>query len=156
MDVKAMARSKRSHTKHHQPRKPHRPTTQATPPSSSASKDPNVVKGEGEKKRSNLGSSLPSNWDRYHDSDEDEGLSGLDSASPTTSDLVKPKSKGADFGFLISQAKSQSPANFSDCFDGVLPGTFPLFHFSIRNLKLTLEFQFAIQLLNLVNLGRNF
>ncbi|KAL8138179.1 hypothetical protein V2J09_004180 [Rumex salicifolius] len=128
MDVKAMARSKRSHTIHHQPRKPHRPATQSTASSSSSSKDPKVLNKEGEKKRSNLGNSLPSNLDRYYDSDEEEGLFGSDSESAggpisdaAKTDVVKPKSKGADFGFLISEALSQSPANFTESFDSVLP-----------------------------------
>ncbi|GAB2274762.1 hypothetical protein Dimus_009535 [Dionaea muscipula] len=145
MDAKAMAKSKRSHTKQHQPKKPHhRPKTLSTPNSSSSSStsstDPKMVKVEAREKKRPTQSSLPSNWDRYDEvPDEREGgggggLFGSDSEDPslsrpssskTETDVVKPRSKGADYGYLVSEAKSRLLLpNRSPNFDDSLPDAF--------------------------------
>ncbi|KAJ6683346.1 hypothetical protein OIU85_007070 [Salix viminalis] len=68
-------------------------------------------------------SKLPSNWDRYEDDDEGEfgvnleNPSGDKSKKPSSKDygdgLALPKSKGADFKYLLDEAKSK-PHNDDD------------------------------------------
>lgn len=138
MDIKAMAKSKRSHTRHHQPRKLPHPSKTPAPSSSSASADsvdPKLAKKEGERKRAVQPPSLPSNWDRYEDEGSDDGQqvaelwidsgSGepsrlTDSKAKAVPDEVKPKSKGANFGELITQAK-ESRSSYAPSFHDTLP-----------------------------------
>ncbi|KAJ8439695.1 hypothetical protein Cgig2_010192 [Carnegiea gigantea] len=139
MDIKAMAKSKRSHTRRHQPRKqPHPSKTPAPSSSSSASADsvdPKLAKKEGERKRAVQPLSLPSNWDQYEDEGSDDGQqvaelsidsgSGepsrlTDSKAKAVPDEVKPKSKGANFGELITQAK-ESRSSYAPSFHDTLP-----------------------------------
>ncbi|MCL7034785.1 hypothetical protein MKW94_001014 [Papaver nudicaule] len=118
MDAKSLARSKRAHTQHHQNKKPH-PNQKL--------KAPAIVPTEGNKKnpsgkpkssQSQGSSGLPSNWDRY----EDEFEQGSELSSTQISgiaggdDVVKLKSKGADFSYLVSEAQSQSSSSL-DCFN---------------------------------------
>ncbi|GMH11081.1 hypothetical protein Nepgr_012922 [Nepenthes gracilis] len=126
-----MAKSKRSHSQHHQPKNPRQQSKTLSTPSSSSSSpsDPKIVKKEARERKRVTQSSLPSNWHRYDDSAEDEGGEGfldLESEGPSRptakSDVVKPKSKGADFGYLISEAKSElNSKSISPSFDDVLP-----------------------------------
>ncbi|GAB4839371.1 hypothetical protein Ancab_028896 [Ancistrocladus abbreviatus] len=137
MDPKAMAKSKRIHTKHHQPKKPVHPKTPSTSSSSASSSvnDPKLVKKEARERERPTQTSLPSNWDRYDETIEDEEeerqqeLPNSDSEEPTRlstnkTEVVKPKSKGADFGYLISQAKSELQSKVSASFDDVLPDVY--------------------------------
>lgn len=149
MDIKAMAKSKRSHTRHHQPRKhPHPSKTPAPSSSTSASADsvdPKLAKKEGrERKRAVQPPSLPSNWDRYEDEGSDDGQQvaelSIDSGSGELSRLtdskakavpgeVKPKSKGANFSELIAQAKesrSSYPPSFHDTLPDFYQGLGPM------------------------------
>ncbi|KAK9284374.1 hypothetical protein L1049_023545 [Liquidambar formosana] len=131
MDAKSLAKSKRAHSQHHSKKKPH-PNQTSKAPSGGAAGDGNAKKPLGkqvtEKPRQSRGSSsLPSNWDRYeeeYDSVSEDPLH--DGLSPAT-DVIKPKSKGADYAHLIceaqSQAQSQSNA-YLDSFaslDDILP-----------------------------------
>lgn len=118
MDTKSLAKSKRAHTQHHK-KHHHNQKGKATTTSTGASitlKPPgNVVK---EQPRQSHGSpALPSNWDRYEDEDEDEDdpmtKSQIHGQSSQQSDVVLPKSKGADYAYLISEAKSQNSTRFS-------------------------------------------
>ncbi|KAL9145287.1 hypothetical protein ABFS82_13G032500 [Erythranthe guttata] len=119
MDTKALAKSKRAHSLHHS--KKHHPH-QASRPASSTNSGPKKPTGiqSKEKPPQSEGSRLPSNWERY---DEDLNLDSEEAqgTSNQLSDFVVPRSKGADYAQLISDAKDQSPANYS-------PEAFPLFH----------------------------
>ncbi|KAL7000482.1 hypothetical protein U1Q18_001634 [Sarracenia purpurea var. burkii] len=127
MDTKALAKSKRAHSQHHS--KKHHPNLRAKAPlvgpvgTSSANK-PSGKQVREKPHESHGSSALPSNWDRYaeeHDSgSEDPSNNNMTQAT----DSVVPKSKGADYGHLISEAKSQSQTNISTesfpSFDDVL------------------------------------
>ncbi|KAL0737097.1 hypothetical protein Bca4012_013307 [Brassica carinata] len=94
MDTKAMAKSKRAHTQHHS-KKPHKP------------KAPEKL--QGNQTKTPVQSRLPSNWDRY----DDELIPGSENASGDLSnqpadDAIVPKSKGADYLHLISEAQTES------------------------------------------------
>ncbi|KAI3960954.1 hypothetical protein MKW92_050279 [Papaver armeniacum] len=119
MDAKSLARSKRAHTQHHQNKKPH-PNQKSKGPLTVTPTEGNTKNPSGKPKSSQFqgSSGLPSNWDRYED--ESESSAELVSTSQISGgagdDVVKPKSKGADFGYLISEAQSQSSSSL-DCFN---------------------------------------
>ncbi|KAI3888768.1 hypothetical protein MKX03_013936 [Papaver bracteatum] len=119
MDAKSLARSKRAHTQHHQNKKPH-PNQKSKGPLIFTPAEGNTKNPSGKPKSSPFQSSsgLPSNWDRYED--EDESGADLISTSQISGgagdDVVKPKSKGTDFSYLISEAQSQSSSSL-DCFN---------------------------------------
>lgn len=85
MDPKSLAKSKRKHG--HQHRK--------KPQSSAASKTSR-----------SLSDALPSNRDRYSD-EEDDDLGAETVVAAKIPGEVLPKSKGADFAWLLEQARSQ-------------------------------------------------
>ena len=99
MDPKASAKSKRSHTQHG------RRTN--LPPAAIAHKKKATATGD---KSASTHRGLPSNWDRYDDAGGDGADTNLGIKQPDDGE-VAPKSKGADFGFLIEQARSQ-PKDF--------------------------------------------
>ncbi|KAK3043358.1 hypothetical protein RJ639_002660 [Escallonia herrerae] len=119
MDTKALAKSKRAHSQHHS--KKHHPNPASKPPpvgsaGATATKKP-AGKQIKEKPR------LPSNWDRYEeefDSGTEIPVEGSGTVS-RHSDVVVPKSKGADYRFLVSEAKSQmgSSSDVFPAFDDV-------------------------------------
>ncbi|XP_054811504.1 protein ECERIFERUM 16 [Prosopis cineraria] len=135
MDVKALAKSKRAHSQHHCKR-PHgsHQNQKLKPSSSGGSNDAattankSLGKQLSEKAHRSKGSpALPSNWDRYDDEDldaESEGLS-LDSSSKT-SDIILPKSKGADYCHLLAEAQSRENTSLDGVtsLDDVLSGEF--------------------------------
>ncbi|CAN6971796.1 unnamed protein product [Brassica rapa subsp. trilocularis] len=97
MDTKALAKSKRAHTQHHTKKSHplHKPKA-----------------GKVNQTKSPVQSALPSNLDRY----DDEPDLGLSTNQPA--DVIVPKSKGADYLHLISEAKAESHSkieNDSDC-----------------------------------------
>lgn len=108
MDPKASAKSKRNHSQ--QGRKNH-----PTPAAASAQKKkpaPAAVAaaaaGAGQvaspRRAHARARDLPSNWDRY----DDDGDGAESSAGTKLADGdIRPKSKGADFRFLVEQARSQ-------------------------------------------------
>ncbi|XP_059663208.1 protein ECERIFERUM 16 isoform X2 [Cornus florida] len=117
MDAKALAKSKRAHSQHlskkHNPTHTPKVTSGGAVGTGSANK-PLGKQVRGKSSRQSQGSSaLPSNWDRYEEEYElgSEGQSS-DSMSQAT-DIIVPKSKGADFAYLISEAKSQSQTNIT-------------------------------------------
>ncbi|KAI8551537.1 hypothetical protein RHMOL_Rhmol06G0194400 [Rhododendron molle] len=123
MDTKALAKSKRAHSQHHS--KKHHPNITSKAPSVGASsgKNPSGQQVREKPHQSQGSSKLPSNWDRY----EEEYDSGLENPSHNNTSQaidVMPKSKGADYGHLISEAKSQSLTDISSdgfpSFDDVL------------------------------------
>ncbi|EPS58931.1 hypothetical protein M569_15881 [Genlisea aurea] len=109
MDVKALAKSKRAHTLQHSRKNP--------PPSSKKSSI-----GSEEKKKTSGNQSkekppqfqvsrhLPSNWDRYNDDDASGSVSEEAQTGSVQQSLefVAPKSKGADYAYLLSEAKAQA------------------------------------------------
>ncbi|URE35149.1 hypothetical protein MUK42_06048 [Musa troglodytarum] len=103
MDPKASAKSKRAHTQHGRANHPS-PSAIAQRKKHGNSKDKNPTQGggDGEPKRSRA-PALPSNWGRYGEEEEEE-LNGA--GNPATTE-VAPKSKGADFGYLLEQARTQ-------------------------------------------------
>lgn len=106
MDPKASAKSKRAHTQHG--RASH-PSPAAIAQRKKQGKEKKLEQsaggggggGDGEIKRTRR-HALPSNWDRYDDEDE-----VVDSVGNPSDTEVAPKSKGADFGYLLEQARSQ-------------------------------------------------
>lgn len=113
MDAKALAKSKRAHSLHHSKKHHPSPTSKTSKGSVTASKKPDG-KAEKQKAPQTQGArTLPSNWDRYED-EYDTGYEDVahNSASQTP-DVLMPKSKGADYAHLISEAKAQSQSSYS-------------------------------------------
>ncbi|XP_018478699.1 protein ECERIFERUM 16 [Raphanus sativus] len=113
MDTKAMAKSKRAHTQHHS-KKPHKP------------KAPEKL--QGNQTKTPVQSRLSSNWDRY----DDELNPGSETApgdllNQPADDAIVPKSKGADYLHLISEAQAESHSKIdinSDSLDDLLHDEF--------------------------------
>lgn len=128
MDVKSLAKSKRNHTqhnkKHHANHKPKlQPQSHSPFPSSSNPNQNDAVKEQAIEKKTNRSkrdsSALPGNWDRY----EEEELDSVPEIGSKTLDVVVPKSKGADFRFLVAEAQSNADKKLDD-FNEALPWEF--------------------------------
>ncbi|KAK4577679.1 hypothetical protein RGQ29_027978 [Quercus rubra] len=135
MDVKSLAKSKRAHTQSHSKRPHGSHANQKSKAPSVGTNDAGRAKKPLGKQvpekphRSQGASRLPTNWDRY----EEEFDSGSEDPSVSNStsqpsDVILPKSKGADYCHLIAEAQSQSQSNlYMDSFpslDDVMPGEF--------------------------------
>ncbi|CAI9089305.1 OLC1v1023863C1 [Oldenlandia corymbosa var. corymbosa] len=114
MDAKALAKSKRAHSLHHSKKYQPNPTSRASTSSVTATSGKKATsKQEKDKSNRSHGSKdLPSNWDRYRE----EFDSGFEETPPVTNhnqacDAVAPKSKGADYAYLLNEAKTQSQTN---------------------------------------------
>ncbi|KAL8461119.1 hypothetical protein ACS0TY_032551 [Phlomoides rotata] len=118
MDAKALAKSKRAHSLHH--KKKHQPHQALRAPS--VGSDDKKPSGKQAKERplqphsqqanerpqkSHGPKPLPSNWERYNDNFD------LGSEEPQPTEFVVPKSKGADYAYLISEAKAQSQVQYT-------------------------------------------
>ncbi|XP_057794258.1 protein ECERIFERUM 16 [Salvia miltiorrhiza] len=123
MDAKALAKSKRAHSLHH--KKKHHTHQGLKVPSvgsddkkgveKKASERPEKPHGQQTKERTPQyqGSrALMSNWDRY-DEDFDLASENAQASSSQPTDFVMPKSLGADYAHLISEAESQSQSHYS-------------------------------------------
>ncbi|KAG0458124.1 hypothetical protein HPP92_023281 [Vanilla planifolia] len=100
MDPKALAKAKRSHSQHGRRNHP-------TP--SAVAQKKKAAQAESEDKVQRLRfHELPSNWGRY-DGGEEEAESSSSTAS-AEGEVVR-KSKGADFSYLIEQARSKQDEN---------------------------------------------
>ncbi|KAK7265103.1 hypothetical protein RJT34_32719 [Clitoria ternatea] len=135
MDVKALAKSKRSHTQHHNKKGHHSHKVKAPSPSSSSSPASNdsakhpsgtqQLNDDKKPRRSRFqgSSTLPNNWDRYEEEEELE--SGSEIASKNV-DVALPKSKGADFRHLVAEAQSYAETSLEGflSLDDLLPGEF--------------------------------
>ncbi|KAL5730528.1 hypothetical protein ACHQM5_003335 [Ranunculus cassubicifolius] len=130
MDTKSLARSKRAHTQQHNKKYHPNPKSKSLTPTTissnqnSSTKSPQVVAEKQHRKPS-----LPSNWDRYDD-EFDENVGSNVMKEGMSDDVVLPKSKGADFGYLISEAKEKLDSmdcskRFASSFDDVLPDFIP-------------------------------
>lgn len=135
MDVKSLAKSKRAHTQSHSKR-PHgsHANQKSKVPSVGTNDSGRAKKPLGKQvpekpHRSQGASRLPTNWDRYEE-EFDLGSEDPSVSNSTTqpSDVILPKSKGADYCHLIAEAQSQSQSNlYMDSFpslDDVMPGEF--------------------------------
>lgn len=132
MDAKALAKSKRAHSLHHSKKHHPNPTSRATVGSVTTSRGKKATSKQEKDKshQSKVSKELPSNWDRYTEEFDlgSEESPQVSTSQASASDVVAPKSKGADFAYLISEAKAQSQANSSsdsfNLFDDVLNGIF--------------------------------
>ncbi|KAK7316559.1 hypothetical protein RJT34_00113 [Clitoria ternatea] len=142
MDVKALAKSKRSHTQHHNKKGHHSHKFKAPSPSSSTSSSPasndsakhllgtQQLNDDKKPRRSQFqgSSALPNNWDRYEE-EEEELESGSEIASKNVA-VALPKSKGADFRHLVAEAEAEAEARAETSLGGfpslddLLPGEF--------------------------------
>lgn len=102
MDPKASAKSKRAHTQHGRASHPSPASIVQRKKQSKEKKLEQSAGGGDEEPKRTRWPALPSNWGRYDD--EDEVVDGVGNPSATE---VAPKSKGADFGYLLEQARSQ-------------------------------------------------
>ncbi|VFQ64463.1 unnamed protein product [Cuscuta campestris] len=132
MDTKSLAKSKRAHSLHlsKKNQQPHPSKVASAGPSSSSTGDKKQSRKQGKDKpaQGHGSKGLPLIWDRYVD-EGDEGYeldSGnvvpRESSSEAGSDVVAPKTKGADYAYLISEAKAQSgySSQSEPLFDDVL------------------------------------
>lgn len=94
MDPKAAAKSKRSHTVHGR-------RTHQTPAAAAAHRQKRAAASSSSSAPRSR--NLPSNWDRY---DAEAETDDPASAAEWTGE-VPPRSKGADFAFLLEQARAQ-------------------------------------------------
>ncbi|KAF2283268.1 hypothetical protein GH714_043620 [Hevea brasiliensis] len=129
MDAKALAKSKRAHSLQHS-KKPHSAQKSKAPAGGANDAGTgNKALGKQAKEKARQ-SGLPSNWDRY----EEEFDSGSQDPSGDTtnkaSDVILPKSKGADYRYLLAEYQTQCQ---SDCYldtvpslEDILPGDFKL------------------------------
>lgn len=111
MDAKSLARSKRSHSLQHSKKSHPKHTSKPSPGGTAAVKKPPGKQVSEKASQSHGLSSLPSNRDRYEEQYDSgsEDLSRIGTSQVT--DVIKPKSKGADYSHLISEAQSQSQLN---------------------------------------------
>ncbi|KAL5861000.1 hypothetical protein ACOSQ4_002296 [Xanthoceras sorbifolium] len=133
MDAKALAKSKRAHSQHHKS-KSHPNQKSKGPPvasdSAGSTKKP-LGKQVGEKTRqSQRIAKLPSNRDRYEDEFDSDPENPSGDNTSQTSDVIVPKSKGADYYHLIAEAQSQAQSesySYSDSLhylEDIMPGGF--------------------------------
>ncbi|CAE6221387.1 unnamed protein product [Arabidopsis arenosa] len=112
MDSKSLAKSKRAHTQHHSKKSHsvHKPKGPGV-----SEKNPEKLQGTQTKSpvQSRRVSALPSNWDRY----DDELDAAEDSSISRPSDVILPKSKGADYVHLISEAQAESHSKIENNLD---------------------------------------
>ncbi|KAJ8568024.1 hypothetical protein K7X08_020746 [Anisodus acutangulus] len=108
MDAKSLAKSKRAHSLHlNKKHNPHHASkgTSAGSSTSTGDKKGITVKQVKEKPKSKL----PSNWDRY----EEENSDSETATQVCASDVVEPKSKGADYAYLLEEAKAKAQFQYS-------------------------------------------
>ncbi|KAJ0111897.1 hypothetical protein Patl1_02343 [Pistacia atlantica] len=127
MDSKALAKSKRAHSQHHK-NKSH-PNQKSKAPSASSDNAGSTTKPTGkqvgEKTRQvQRISRLPSNWDRYIDEFDLDGEDQSGDSTSQSSDVVVPKSKGADYSYLIAEAQSYCYSDRFPSLEDVMPGGF--------------------------------
>ncbi|KAK4845370.1 hypothetical protein QYF36_004178 [Acer negundo] len=111
MDAKALAKSKRAHSLHHKNKS--YPNQKSKVPSvasdSAGSRTKPLGKQVGEKTRqSQRIAKLPSNLDRYEDEFDSDLENPSGDSTSQASDVIVPKSKGADYHHLIAEAQSQA------------------------------------------------
>ncbi|CAA2982187.1 Hypothetical predicted protein [Olea europaea subsp. europaea] len=115
MDSKSLAKSKRAHSLHHS--KKHNPHQTSKVPSVSSGTASGGKKQPGKQvadkpQQSQSLRKLPSNWDRYEEEFVLDSEDTIQENSSQATDVVR-KSKGADYAYLIQEAKAESQGNFS-------------------------------------------
>lgn len=133
MDPKATAKSKRVHSLHGRRNHPS-PSSISAKKKASASASTSGAQSKGEAPRPRRRPELPSNWDRYDDGDDDDsGAMGGEEGEVSSSSMAQEseivaQSKGADYQYLIEQARSQ-PQPVASFLDEFTFGTlfFPIF-----------------------------
>ncbi|XP_045824287.1 uncharacterized protein LOC123916787 [Trifolium pratense] len=137
MDVKALAKSKRDHTRHLNKKHHgnHKLKTQSQssfsssiPNQNDAVKEPfgkqQVIENKTNRSKFHGGSSaLPGNWDRYEEEEEEAEFDSVPQSGSKTLDVVVPKSKGADFRHLVAEAQSYADKTLDD-FNELVPWEF--------------------------------
>ncbi|XP_009355767.2 protein ECERIFERUM 16 [Pyrus x bretschneideri] len=128
MDAKALAKSKRAHSEHHSKKYHPKPKAKSSAVGGGKGNEAGTARNPlgkevQEKTHPTKGASaLPSNWDRYEeelDLGSEDPVPAAD-GSNRASDVVVPKSKGADFCHLIDEARSQSQSIvYLDTFPGL-------------------------------------
>lgn len=105
MDAKALAKSKRAHSLHlnkkHNPHHASKGSSAGSGTSTAGDKKP-TEKQVKEKPKSKL----PSNWDRYEEEYDSDSEIAPQGGASKASDVVVPKSKGADYAYLLSEAQA--------------------------------------------------
>nr|XP_043617317.1 uncharacterized protein LOC122589140 [Erigeron canadensis] len=115
MDSKSLAKSKRAHSlhhskKHHHPNQKSKGATTATTSAGGALAPTNKAPATAKQKPLPPSQThLPSNWDRYQEEEEED-------QSSQPGGVVVPQSKGADYAYLLSEAKSQNSSKISSGF----------------------------------------
>ncbi|CAI9757267.1 unnamed protein product [Fraxinus pennsylvanica] len=115
MDSKALAKSKRAHSLHHS--KKHNPHQTSKAPSvssgtaSGGKKQPGKQVADKPQQSQNF-RKLPSNWDRYEEEFDLDSEDTVQESSSQATDVMR-KSKGADYAYLLSEAKAESQGNYS-------------------------------------------
>lgn len=133
MDAKAQAKSKRAHSLHHSKKSHSHPKPKLATGSAGASKATSENPAQ-QLRQPRAAPALPSNWDRYEEEPDSDAGAPHGEVKSQSSELPLPKSKGADYRHLISEARSQPQSHFDshlDIFpsiDDVLPGK--CFHFA--------------------------
>lgn len=123
MDAKALAKSKRAHSLHlnkkHNPHHASKASSAGSGASTTGDKKP-TVKQVKEKPKSKL----PSNWDRYEEEYDSDSEIAPQGGASKASDVVVPKSKGADYAYLLSEAQAhfQYSSESIPLYDDVLDG----------------------------------
>lgn len=115
MDSKSLAKSKRAHSLHHS--KKHNPHQTSKVPSVSSGTASGGKKQPGKQvadkpQQSQSLRKLPSNWDRYEEEFVLDSEDTIQENSSQATDVVR-KSKGADYAYLLQEAKAESQGNFS-------------------------------------------
>ncbi|XP_009607703.1 protein ECERIFERUM 16 [Nicotiana tomentosiformis] len=105
MDAKALAKSKRAHSLHlnkkHNPHHASKGSSAGSGTSTAGDKKP-TEKQVKEKPKSKL----PSNWHRYEEEYDSDSETAPQGGASRASDVVVPKSKGADYAYLLSEAQA--------------------------------------------------
>ncbi|KAK9049532.1 hypothetical protein SSX86_031499 [Deinandra increscens subsp. villosa] len=112
MDTKSLAKSKRAHSLHHKKHPPNQKVKGATTSVAPSGTDKALGKAVKEKTRA-CPIALASNWDRYEDKDDLMLDNQIDGQASQQGDAVVPKSTGADYAYLISEAKAQNSTKLS-------------------------------------------
>ncbi|KAG6404899.1 hypothetical protein SASPL_132476 [Salvia splendens] len=125
MDAKALAKSKRAHSLHHKKKHHSQQGLKASSPSAGsdfkqASERPAKSEGQQAKERTSQFQSsreIPSNWNRYGDADFGLASENAREISSQLTEFVMPKSKGADYAHMISEAQLDYSSDLVPLFD---------------------------------------
>ncbi|OIT38097.1 PREDICTED: uncharacterized protein LOC109239878 [Nicotiana attenuata] len=113
MDAKALAKSKRAHSLHlNKKHNPHH-ASKGSSAAGSGTSTTGDKKPVGKQVKEKPKSKLPSNWDRYEEEYASDSETAPQEAANKASDVVVPKSNGADYAYLLSEAQAQAQFQYS-------------------------------------------